>query len=61
MKSNNMVEVLLIKNYSLGNTAKKELVRWLGTSLQPVLREQHDSVKKIYVEKLKDTPAIYLS
>jgi len=61
MKSDNKVEVILFSKYTFGNFDQKELVRWLGTTLQPVIQEQQDITKKLFSKTLKDTPAIYLS
>ena len=61
MKNDNKVEVILFSKYSFGDFAQKELVRWLGTTLQPVIWQQDDTTKKLFLETLKDTPAIYLS
>ena len=61
MKSNNIIEVILFSKYSLTDLRRKELVKWLGTTLQPAIRQQHDMAKKLLLKKLKDSPAIYLS
>ena len=61
MKNNNKVEVILFSKYSFGSFAQKELVRWLGTTLQPAIAWQQGSTKKLFLETLKETPAIYLS
>jgi hypothetical protein len=61
MKNNNQVEVLLFSKYSFGDPSRKELVRWLGTTLQPVIYHQDKVIKKIFLRTLKNTPAIYLS
>ena len=61
MKNDNNVEVILFSKYSFGNFDQKELVRWVGTSLQPVLWLQDDATPKLFLKTLKDTPAIYLS
>ena len=61
MKNDNIVEVVLFSKYSSGNSSEKELLRWLGTTLQPVIWQQNETTKKILLETLKDTPAIYLS
>lgn len=61
MKNNNTVEVILFSKYSLTDLRRKELVRWLGTTLQSAIRQQHNMTKKLFLRNLKDSPAIYLS
>ena len=61
MKHYNQVEIILFSKYSLGNLRQKELVRWLGTTLQYAIERQQSVAKRIFLGKLKDTPAIYLS
>jgi hypothetical protein len=61
MKNYNQVEVILFTKYSLTNMRQKELVRWLGTTVQTTIGHQHAHAKKIILRILKDTPAIYLS
>ena len=61
MKNNNVVEVVLFSKYSLTDLRQKELVKWLGTTLQSAISRQHDMTKKLFPVKLKDSPAIYLS
>jgi len=61
MKNDNKVKVLLFSKYSFGNFDQKELVRWVGTTLQPFIWQQDDITKKLFLKTLKDTPAIYLS
>ena len=42
MKNNNKTEVILFSKYSLTDLYHRELVKWLGTTLQPAIRQQHD-------------------
>ena len=61
MKNNNAVEVILFSKYSLTDLRRKELVKWLGTTLQSAIKQQHDITNKLFLRTLKDSPPIYLS
>jgi len=61
MKNNNAIEVILFSNYSFRNIRQKELIRWLGTTAQSIIVQQHEKVKKLFLKSLKNTPAIYMS
>ena len=61
MKNINKVEVILFSKYSLGDARQKELVRWLGTTLQTAIVRQQDISRKLFLRTLKDSPAIYMS
>ena len=61
MKNNNVVEVILFTKYSLTDLRRKELVKWLGTTLQSAIMQQNDITKRLFLGTLKDSPAIYLS
>ena len=61
MKNYNQVEVILFSQYSLNNPAQKELIEWLGTTLQSAIERQREKTKKIFLRVLKDTTPIYLS
>lgn len=61
MKNINKVEVILFSKYSLGNPRQKELVRWLGTTLQSAIARQENLSRKLFLRTLKDSPAIYMS
>jgi hypothetical protein len=61
MKYSNQLEVILFLKYSLTDLRQKELLRWLGTTAQPVIKRQHEIAKKIDLKILKNTPPIYLS
>jgi hypothetical protein len=61
MENNNKIEVILFSKYSLSDIRRKELVKWVGITIQPAISHQHDSAKKLFLRNLKDTPAIYLS
>ena len=61
MKNNHQVEVILFSNYCFNDMRKKELVRWLGTTAQSTINHQHKKTKKLFLKRLKDTPAIYMS
>ena len=60
MKKYNEVEVILYLSYLIKDFEQKELVRWIGSTIQPVIARQEERVKKFFVG-LKNTPAIYLS
>ena len=61
MKNTNKVEVILFSKYSLGDARQKELVRWLGTTLQTAIVRQQDMSRKLFLRTLKDSPPIYMS
>ena len=61
MKYSNQLEVILFSKYSLLDQRRKELVRWLGTTAQSVIGQQLEKAKKINLQTLKETPAIYMS
>ena len=61
MKKYNQVEVILFSKYCFKNVEQKELVKWLGTTVQLAIVCQEDRVKKLFLGTLKNTPAIYLS
>lgn len=61
MKNFNQVEIILFSKYSLRDLRQKELARWLGTTAQYAIARQHETAKKIFLQMLRDTPAIYLS
>ena len=61
MKYNNNIEVILLSNHSSTDSSQKALVKWLTTILQSAIDKQQESIKKIFLRILKDTPAIYLS
>ena len=61
MKNYNQVEVILFSKYSLNSPVQKELVKWLGTTVQSAIGSQREKAKMIFLRVLKDTPPIYLS
>ena len=61
MKNSNAVEIILFSKYTLTDLRRKELVKWLGTTLQPAITQRHEITKKIFLKTLTDSPAIYLS
>jgi hypothetical protein len=61
MKNNKKVEVILFSKYSFADARQKELVRWIGTTLQSAIVRQQDITKKLFLRTLKDVPAIYMS
>jgi hypothetical protein len=61
MKSDKKVAVILFSKYSFADPRQKELVRWVGTTLQSAITQQQETTKKLFLKKLKNTPAIYLS
>ncbi|MFC0773438.1 hypothetical protein [Terrimonas alba] len=61
MKKYNQVEVILFSKYYFQDLEQKELVKWLGTTVQPAIVRQEDRVKKLFLGTMKNTPPIYLS
>ena len=61
MENNIKLEVILFSNYPSADPRQKELLRWLTTTMQSAIEEQHEQSKKIFLSILKDTPAIYMS
>lgn len=61
MKKYNQVEVILFTQYLFRDINQKELIKWLGTTVQSVIGRQETRVKKMYPTSLKNTPPIYLS
>jgi hypothetical protein len=61
MKNTNKVEVILFSKYSFASARQKELVRWMGTTLQSAIRRQQDTTSKLFLRTLKDGPPIYMS
>ena len=61
MKNYNQLQVILFSKYSFGDLRQKELVRWLGTALQPSIGKQQKIAKKLVLRNLMDTPPIYMS
>ena len=61
MKYSNRLEIILFTKYSLRDLRQKELVKWLGTTAQSVIGRQYATAKKLKLQMLKGTPAIYLS
>lgn len=61
MKNNKKVEVVLFIKYSFADPRQKELVRWLGTTLQSVIVGQQLEARRLFLSRLIDTPPIYLS
>ena len=61
MKNYHHVEVVLFPEYAFTDWRRKELVRWLGTRVQPAIDRQQKKTRKLYLRVLKDTPAIYMS
>jgi hypothetical protein len=61
MKHYNNFEVILLSNHSSPDLSQKELIKWLTTILQPTIDKQQESIKKMFLKILKETPAIYLS
>jgi hypothetical protein len=60
MKDSKKIQIILFAKYSFRNLQQKELVRWL-TTLQPLIEQQKQSVKKFVLKNLNDTPPIYMS
>jgi len=61
MKSDKKVAVILFSKYSFADPRQKELVRWVGTTLQSAIAQQQEMTKKLFLKSLRNTPAIYLS
>ena len=61
MKHYNQTEVILFSKYSFNDLRQKELVKWLGTTAQSAIQQQHVVTKRLFLKTLKDTPAIYMS
>ncbi len=61
MKHQNQIEVILFTQYSFKDERQRNLVRWLGTTLQPAIARQQAKTKKILLNTLKDTPPLYMS
>jgi hypothetical protein len=61
MKNGKTVAVILFSKYSFADPRQRELVRWVGTTLQSALAQQQDTTQKLFLKKLRETPAIYLS
>ena len=61
MENNNNIEVIFFSKYALKDSRRKELAKWLTTTIQTAIRKQHQRTKKMYLEILKDTPAIFMS
>lgn len=61
MRYSNQLEVILFSKYSLKDVRQKELVRWLGTTAQSVIAVQQQKTRRISLQTLRQTPAIYMS
>ena len=61
MKQNNKIEVILSSKYILTDFYQRELVKWLGTTLQPAITRQHAATPKFFLNTLKNSEPIYLS
>lgn len=61
MENNKKVQVILFAKYSFMDLRQKELIRWLGTTLQSSIGKQQKIAKKIVLRNLRDTPPIYMS
>lgn len=61
MKNYNKVEIILFSRYSFKDVRQRQLVRWLGTTIQDAIVVQQGQAKKILLRTLKGTPEIHLS
>ena len=61
METNNKLEVILYSKYSLTETGKKKLMIWINAIIQPAIDHQHQTVKKMFLKNLPDSPPIYMS
>jgi hypothetical protein len=61
MKHYNDIEIILVSTQVLPNAYQKALVKWLTSTLQYIIDIQQESIEKIFLGSLKDSPAIYLS
>jgi hypothetical protein len=48
MKSDKKVAVILFSKYSFANSRQKELVRWVGTTLQSEIMQQQDTLRNYF-------------
>lgn len=61
MKNYNQLEVLLFAKYSFKDSQQKQLIKWLGTTLQSSIGKQQELAGKLVIKNLRNTPPIYLS
>jgi len=61
MKDDLQHEVILFSKYSFGGPRQTAFLLWLRTTAQYVIDLRERKAKKLLVETLKDSPAIYLS
>lgn len=60
MNRHNNIEIILLSKQGTGKR-QKALAQWLTTILQSAIDKQQESIKKMFLRTLEDTPAIYLS
>lgn len=61
MKHHNNIEIILLSKQASAGRSQKALIKWLTTILQSAVDKQQESIKKMFVRILGDSPAIYLS
>jgi hypothetical protein len=61
MRAYNNIEIILVSTQASRKVGQKALVKWLTTTLQSVIDTQQQSIEKIFLKILQDSPAIYLS
>jgi len=61
IKKSYKIEVLLFSKYTSNDPRQRELVKWLGTTLQPFIRHKLGLVQTFTLKTLWETPSFYLS
>ena len=61
MKNNNNLEVILFSKFPLKDPHEKELLKWLTTTMQSVIRKQLESTWNRFLWILEDTEPICMS
>ena len=61
MENGGNLEVVLLSDQSLTPRRRQEIMEWFRTTLQSAVDKQHENIKKVFVQILSDTPAIFLS
>lgn len=61
MENKNNIEVVLFAKYTFKDSRRKEVSKWLTTTIQSAIKKQYQRTKKMHLEILKDTPAIFMS
>jgi hypothetical protein len=61
MRHYNNIEIILVSTQASPRVGQKALVKWLATTLQSIIDKQQQSIEKLFLKLLQDSPAIYLS